>query len=165
MEPILPPSAQAIPHSAIRNPQSPGEAERLRRTAQEFEGVFLGLLLKAMRGSVGSGGLFKEGTDAQVYREMFDQEIGRSLARAGGIGLAQIILRDQALRHGAEGNQATRQSGNLAIWQSGIGHPLSAGSPRCLIATKVLKSSRQETDMSSKTINPSLHGGAGEDPE
>jgi flagellar protein FlgJ len=138
MEPILPPSAQAIPHSAIRNPQSPGEAERLRRTAQEFEGVFLGLLLKAMRGSVGSGGLFKEGTDAQVYREMFDQEIGRSLARAGGIGLAQIILRDQALRHGAEGNQATRQSGNLAIWNRPSPECRVAKVPDCHKSPKVL---------------------------
>ncbi len=110
MDPILPASVSSNMQSAIvsprldagGNPQSTAaEARRLRDTAQEFEGVFLGLLLKAMRSSVGSGGLFREGSDARMYHEMFDQEIGRSLARAGGIGLAEMILRDQA-RRGAE---------------------------------------------------------------
>lgn len=113
MDPILLPGLLPNPQSEIPDPKSGSEAERLRETAQEFEGVFLGLLLKAMRGSVGSGGLFKESTDGQIYREMFDQEIGRSLARAGGIGLAQMILRDQARRQGADGKQAIGQSGNL----------------------------------------------------
>lgn len=99
MDPILLPGLLLNPQSEIRDPKS-AEADRLRQTAQEFEGVFLGLLLKSMRSSVGSGGLFKEGTDTQVYREMFDQEIGRGLARAGGIGLAEMILRDQARRQG-----------------------------------------------------------------
>ena len=111
MDPILPPSAQPIPHSAFRNPQSPGEADRLRETVQEFEGVFIGLLLKSMRGSVGSGGLFKEGTDTQIYREMFDQEIGRSIARTGGLGLAELIMRDHALRQTEEAGRQAEDSG------------------------------------------------------
>ena len=78
-----------------------GAATRVRETAEEFEGVFLGLLMKAMRPSGGKGGLFAESADTQAYREFFDQEIGRSLARAGGIGLAQLVLRDQALREAA----------------------------------------------------------------
>jgi len=69
------------------------EAERLRKTAQEVEGVFLGILMKSMRSTVGNGGLFQKGADAQMYREMFDEEVGRVLARGGGIGLAQTILR------------------------------------------------------------------------
>jgi peptidoglycan hydrolase FlgJ len=75
-----------------------GEGGRIRETAQEFEGVFIGMVLKAMRASVGSGGLFKNGMDTQTYRDMFDQEVGRQIAKGGGIGLAQLVLRDQALR-------------------------------------------------------------------
>jgi flagellar protein FlgJ len=78
------------------------EADRLRDAARELEGVFIGLLMKAMRSTVGSGGLFKEDMSAQTYRDMFDQEIGRSMARAGGIGLAQMVLRDQLLRQTRE---------------------------------------------------------------
>ncbi len=80
------------------------EQAQLQTAAREFEGVFLGLLLKAMRGSQPSGGLFREGSDSQMYREVFDQEVGRAMAKAGGIGLAQMILRDQARRQTAEGS-------------------------------------------------------------
>jgi flagellar protein FlgJ len=85
-----------------RTSNTQNAADRLRETAQEFEGMFLGLLLKSMRGSAGKGGLFKEGVDTEIYREMFDQEIGRSIARAGGLGLAQMIIRDQALRQAGQ---------------------------------------------------------------
>jgi Rod binding domain-containing protein len=102
VDPILPLGLQTGVPTTPRAAAPGAEADRLRDTARELEGVFLGLLMKAMRSTVGSGGLFKEGTDTQTYRDMFDQEIGRSMARAGGIGLAQMVLRDQALRQAAE---------------------------------------------------------------
>lgn len=102
MEPILPLGIQASASTKSQAGTPGAEADRLRETARELEGVFLGLLMKTMRSTVGSGGLFKDGTDTQTYRDMFDQEIGRSMARAGGIGLAQMVLRDQALRQAAE---------------------------------------------------------------
>jgi flagellar protein FlgJ len=82
--------------------EKPGQnIERLQETARELEGVFLGLLMKAMRSTVGNGGLFQNGSDSQTYRDMFDQEVTRSMARAGGIGLAQMLLRDQLRRQSA----------------------------------------------------------------
>jgi len=98
MDPILMTGALGSPMANSQVATGTNEAARLGDAAKEFEGVFLGLLLKAMRGSVASGGLFKEGSDTQMYQAMFDQELGRSLAQAGGIGLAQMILRDQARR-------------------------------------------------------------------
>jgi Rod binding domain-containing protein len=112
MDSVLPAGILVIPQSAIRNPNSVGEGERLRKAAQELEGVFLGLLLKAMRGTVAEGGLFRAGLDSQMYRDMFDEEIGRALARGGGIGLAQIILRDQARRQAGAGKPAIGQPGD-----------------------------------------------------
>ncbi len=130
MDPILP---LGIPvNTATAFPATPAnsEADRLKETARELEGVFLGLLMKAMRSTVGSGGLFQDGTDTQTYRDMFDQEIGRSMARAGGIGLAQMVLRDQALRQAAdagrprydadEANQPLRNIGKTETDGSGM---------------------------------------------
>jgi peptidoglycan hydrolase FlgJ len=114
VDPIL--SLGIQPASLTKSQVAPpgAEADRLRDTARELEGVFLGLLMKAMRSTVGSGGLFKEGTDTQTYRDMFDQEIGRSMARAGGIGLAQMVLRDQALRQAAEaGSRRPEEDGAI----------------------------------------------------
>ena len=111
MDPIPPVSSPPGPRSAIRDARSE-EAERLRNTAQEFEGMFLGMLMKAMRSTVGKGGLFKEGSDTQMYREMFDEEVGRAMAKAGGIGLAQMILREE-LRREAPGPEKSPQAAAL----------------------------------------------------
>lgn len=109
MDPILMPGVLAGPQPGNRTTAGTAESGRLGEAAREFEGVFLGLLMKAMRGNSSGSGLFKEGSDTQMYREMFDQEIGRTLAKAGGIGLAQMVLRDQARRQAAEGATAGRQ--------------------------------------------------------
>ncbi|HTX53417.1 MAG TPA: rod-binding protein [Candidatus Baltobacteraceae bacterium] len=86
------------PGSLVNIPAGASEPDRIKAAAQELEGVFLGLLMKTMRSTVAQGGLFKATADTESYRDLFDQEVGRSLAKAGGIGLAQLILRDQALR-------------------------------------------------------------------
>jgi Rod binding domain-containing protein len=111
VDPILPLGLQTTNLMRSQAATPGAEADRLRETARELEGVFLGLLMKAMRSTVGSGGLFKDGTDTQTYRDMFDQEIGRSMARAGGIGLAQMVLRDQALRQAAEAGPRQHEEG------------------------------------------------------
>jgi flagellar protein FlgJ len=114
MDPILPVDIRVNTATAFPATPANSEADRLKETARELEGVFLGLLMKAMRSTVGNGGLFKEGTDTQTYRDMFDQEIGRSMARAGGIGLAQLVLRDQALREAADAGRRRHDGGEAS---------------------------------------------------
>jgi Rod binding domain-containing protein len=78
-----------------------------------MEGVFLGILMRAMRSTVSSGALFGESSAGQTYREMFDQEITNAMAKAGGIGLAEIVVRDQLLRVSREaGRDAVRGTGS-----------------------------------------------------
>ena len=113
MDPIDSSRAATEPPMPSRVLRPEGETGRIRETAQEFEGVFISMLLKAMRTSVGNGGLFKNGMDAQTYRDMFDQEVGRQIAKGGGIGLAQLVLRDQALRQVAE-NEGKKSTKNGA---------------------------------------------------
>jgi flagellar protein FlgJ len=66
---------------------------RLREAAREFEGVFLGLLMKAMRQATPKGGLFPGGAAREVTEQMFDEQIGRHAARASGVGLAEMLVR------------------------------------------------------------------------
>ncbi len=102
MDPILPLAGVAVSRTDPRTTSAGENPQQLRQVAQELEGLFLGLLLKSMRGTVPEGGLFKEGTDTKTYKDMFDQELGRSMARRGGIGLADMIVRDQLLRDAAK---------------------------------------------------------------
>jgi peptidoglycan hydrolase FlgJ len=128
MDPILPVGFRMNTATASSATPSNSEADRLKETARELEGVFLGLLMKAMRSTVGNGGLFKEGTDTQTYRDMFDQEIGRSMARAGGIGLAHMVLRDHALREAADAGRRRRDGDEASQPSRTIGKTEAGGS-------------------------------------
>jgi Rod binding domain-containing protein len=66
---------------------------RLREACSEFEALFINLLLKELRATVGKSGLMDGGRAEEVYTGMMDTEMARDLAAKGGIGLAAILYR------------------------------------------------------------------------
>lgn len=65
-------------------------ADATKGVAQQFESLFLNIMLKEMRKTVGRSGLL--GSDAmETYEQMFDQQIALGMSKAGGIGLAPFI--------------------------------------------------------------------------
>jgi peptidoglycan hydrolase FlgJ len=85
--PALPIAADLLPA-----PPAVGAAGKMEETAKQFEAVFLSLLLKEMRESVGPDGLFA-GDAGDVQGGLFDLYLGQHLADAGGIGLAATLTR------------------------------------------------------------------------
>lgn len=64
----------------------------LAGVAREFEGLFLGILLKSMRATAPEGGPFDSET-TRLYRELSDQQLARTLATSGrGMGIADMLL-------------------------------------------------------------------------
>lgn len=86
----------------------------LPEVAQQFEAVFLQMLLKSMRQTtMGDPLLANQGVD--FYRGLFDQQMALTLARSRGIGLADLLVGE--LRDPAE--KAPQQAlGELAIGQT-----------------------------------------------
>jgi flagellar protein FlgJ len=65
---------------------------RLHQAAQQFEGVFLGMLFKEMRATVPQAGLFgAESSTTQTFTEMLDQQRAQQLAATGSMGIAKLI--------------------------------------------------------------------------
>ena len=60
--------------------------------AEQFESMFIQMMLKSMRDAVPKGGLFSS-NDMDTYTEMADQQIAVNMAKSGGIGLADVIAR------------------------------------------------------------------------
>ena len=70
---------------------SPEEKEqKLRRACEKFEAVFISKLWKEMRNTVPKDGLTDRKREEQ-YLSMFDREFAETMARNGGIGLADMI--------------------------------------------------------------------------
>jgi murein DD-endopeptidase MepM/ murein hydrolase activator NlpD len=63
----------------------------LTKAAQEFESLFVGYLLKIMRETLEETGGEDSGFGRQIYTELFDQEVARSIARQGVLGIADMI--------------------------------------------------------------------------
>jgi Rod binding domain-containing protein len=66
---------------------------RLREACSEFEALFINMLFKELRATVGKSGLMDGGQAEEVYTGMMDTEMARDLAAKGGIGLADILYR------------------------------------------------------------------------
>ncbi len=67
--------------------QSP---EALRRATQQFEAVFLQMVMKAMREATPEGGLMDSDT-THMYRDLLDQQLSQTLSQRGAVGLAAMM--------------------------------------------------------------------------
>lgn len=77
--------------------QRPSEAQS--SVAEQFESLFINMMLKEMRKTVSRSDLL--GSEAmESYEQMFDQQIALGMARAGGIGLAPFIEEQLARQNG-----------------------------------------------------------------
>lgn len=65
--------------------------EALRATAQQFEAVFLNMLMKSMRETTPQDGMF-DSEQTRMYTSMLDQQLTQKLA-SRGIGLAEVMVR------------------------------------------------------------------------
>jgi Rod binding domain-containing protein len=63
----------------------------MAKAAQEFEAMFLAQLLQPMFQGVDMSGLGGDSPGSDVYKEMLVKEYGKSIARAGGVGIAEQV--------------------------------------------------------------------------
>jgi flagellar protein FlgJ len=96
-------------------PATPEEI-RLRKAAQQLEGVFVQQLFKAMRETVPSDGMLDGGTGEEMFTGMMDEHIAAELPAKWENGLGAAVYRQ--LRGSLNG----AQTGEAAT--SGAGDPL-----------------------------------------
>jgi Rod binding domain-containing protein len=82
------------PPPALSQPRAHADPAAARRVAEAFEGQVIGALLQPMFEGLSSSGPFSGGAAEAQWRPMLVEEIGRSVARAGGLGIAAAVLRE-----------------------------------------------------------------------
>ncbi|MCS6860470.1 MAG: rod-binding protein [Abditibacteriales bacterium] len=92
------------------------QTDELRKATQDFEAIFVAQLLSQMRKAMAPpSSLLGGGREEETFREWMDQEIGKSVARRGGLGIGEAVYR-QLLKnavHFAENVNAKRDAGLL----------------------------------------------------
>jgi peptidoglycan hydrolase FlgJ len=110
------------------------DPKAIKVAAQQFEALFVQMMLKSMRDAMPRDGLF-DNDQSKMYESLLDQQMSQVLASKNGMGLAEMIER-----------QLQRQSDPETVLPEGV--PLT---PR---AQKVLLERRTSTSTSTTTSAP-----------
>jgi flagellar protein FlgJ len=87
----------AIAGAAPSLPQKPQPTAKDKATAQDFESVFLGQMMKTMLETGAPEGDFTGGQGEEMFRGVLAEKLGTEMAKRGGIGLAPVVL-DQMMK-------------------------------------------------------------------
>ncbi|MFO0387841.1 MAG: flagellar assembly peptidoglycan hydrolase FlgJ [bacterium] len=98
MATVLPGSRQVALDSrnldTLRSQAAKDPQAALRSAAQQFEAVFMSMLLKSMRDTVPQSGLMGAGNESATYTSMLDQQLAQTLSTSGkGTGLADMLVK------------------------------------------------------------------------
>ncbi|HUO95026.1 MAG TPA: flagellar assembly peptidoglycan hydrolase FlgJ [Steroidobacteraceae bacterium] len=74
---------------------APTDPKTLRAVAQQFESLFIGMMLKSMRDAKLGDGLF-DSDQSRFYQDLFDQQLSQSLSQGRGLGIADLLVRSLA---------------------------------------------------------------------
>ena len=82
------------------------QRNQAKKVSQEFEGIFVGMMMKSMRSTVPEDKLLGGGHGEEVFRSLLDQEYANASVKRGGLGLAKQIekeiLKQESRRSGGK---------------------------------------------------------------
>lgn len=98
--------------AALKSASAPADsgqdAAKLKTVCQDMEAVFLNLLLSKMRDTVPENTLMGNSSAEKMIQSMLDGEITKDMAKAGGMGLADMLYRQLAPAVGVENKSQAR---------------------------------------------------------
>lgn len=70
------------------------DKKEMKKACESFEMYFLNMMFKSMRKTVVSGGgLFEKSNGEKLFQEMLDEQMCNNMAKAGGIGIADMMYK------------------------------------------------------------------------
>ena len=102
--------------------------KKLREACEGFESIFIQKMWEQMRATVPKNGLL-QGREEQFWQGMYDQELSKKMASAGGIGLADMMY-DQLSRNLVSASRTTASTaGNTGSGFIASAAPLMPDTP------------------------------------
>ncbi len=82
--------AQSVDKLRLQAKQDPDAA--LKAVAQQFEGIFINMILKSMREATPKDGMF-DSEQGNLYTQLFDQQLAQKLSTGKGLGVADMLVK------------------------------------------------------------------------
>jgi peptidoglycan hydrolase FlgJ len=86
------PIATTPPTAAAGAKPTDDKLEATRKSAQDFEALFLSQMMKHMFAGIDTKGMFGGGPGEEAFRDMLTQEYAKVMAKSGGIGVASTVM-------------------------------------------------------------------------
>jgi Rod binding domain-containing protein len=103
-------SKERIQRAVELNKHPKGSIKRdpkLRDACLQMESLFIHYLLKEMRATIHKSGFIGGGRAEEIYTSMLDAETAKKISARGGIGLAEMMLRQLDDGTGEDGVEET----------------------------------------------------------
>jgi len=90
---------------ALRRSARENSPDALKAVAQQFEGLFMNMIMKSMRDASPKEGLF-DSEQGKMFSSMLDQQLSQNLAKRG-VGLADMLIRQLSGNRGVGAEAGT----------------------------------------------------------
>ena len=167
---IEPSTAQAVYNDMgaladLRGRARANPNEAVEEVAQQFEALFIQMMLKSMRDAVEDGGLF--GSDQlDTYEQMADQQLALDMSAKGGIGLAEALVAQLSRQQSAEpvdANEAqSLNAGGFSLTPEQVAPVARELGPREQSAMNIYRDAAQSLPLSQGSPAPLTRDGMSE---
>jgi peptidoglycan hydrolase FlgJ len=82
------------------------DVQATKKVVREFEALFVGMMLKSMRETVGKDPIAGGGKGEEMFQSMLDQEYSKSITEHGGIGMAAMLEKQLTAQQGSSTSKA-----------------------------------------------------------
>ena len=89
---------------------SAADQKKIKKTAQDFEGFFIGQMMQTMTEGLETDSYFGGGHGEEMWRSMLNQEYGKEVAKSGRLGISNTVMTSM-LRAQEERTKAQMQTG------------------------------------------------------
>jgi peptidoglycan hydrolase FlgJ len=95
--------------TAGKGQTSEKQKAEIKKVSKEFEALFVGMMMKSMRATVGKDSVTGGGHGEEMYRSLLDQEYANAAAQGGGFGIARMIEQQLERYNGSDVDNGNRK--------------------------------------------------------
>ena len=77
--------------NAVQSADTAKSSEELEKASQDFEAIFLNMILQAMWKSVPESGLFEKNGATKIYEGIIQSALSEDIAKQGGFGFGKML--------------------------------------------------------------------------
>ena len=94
----------------LRYASDENSPETLRFVAEQFEAIFLQMMLKSAHGTSSESDLFEGGEQTEFYQDWHDKQLAIHLSSGKGIGIADMLVKQLQMQQTLQANQPTNNA-------------------------------------------------------